>query len=71
MCRRSAGKLPFKIDDAVFLRLEAGVGAKLVSGIPEAFFRPGVAGVFCFGWGDHEAYADVVYIFIKPHNQNT
>ena len=35
----------------VFLGLEAGVGAELVGGIPEAFFQRGVVGVF-FGWGD-------------------
>ncbi len=35
----------------VFLGLEAGVGAELVRGIPEAFFQRGVVGVL-FGWGD-------------------
>jgi hypothetical protein len=30
----------------VFLGLEAGVGAELVGGIPEAFFERGVVGVF-------------------------
>lgn len=34
----------------VFLRLEAGVGAKLVGGIPEALFKAGVVCVF-LGWG--------------------
>ena len=35
----------------VFLGLEAGVGAELVGGIPEALFERGGGGVF-FGWGD-------------------
>lgn len=30
----------------VFLRLEAGVGAELVSGVPKAFFQGGSGGVF-------------------------
>jgi hypothetical protein len=35
----------------VFLGLEAGVGPKLVSGVPEAFFQRGVIVVF-FRWSD-------------------
>jgi hypothetical protein len=35
----------------VFLGLEAGVGAELVRGIPEAFLKRG-GGVVFFGWGD-------------------
>ena len=35
----------------VFLGLEAGVGAELVGGIPEALFQRVVGGVF-FRWGD-------------------
>ena len=35
----------------VFLRLEAGVGAELIGGVPEALFERGGGGVF-FGWGD-------------------
>jgi len=41
----------------VFLRLETGVGAELVRGIPEAFFERGVLGVF-FRWDDPDHEAD-------------
>jgi len=37
----------------VFLGLEAGVGAELVGGVPEAFLQRGVGGVL-FGGGDPE-----------------
>ena len=35
----------------VFLGIEAGVGAELVGGLPEAFSQRGVV-VVLFGWGD-------------------
>jgi hypothetical protein len=35
----------------VFLCLEAGIGAELIGGIPQALFQRGVV-VVLFGWGD-------------------
>ena len=35
----------------IFLRLQFGIGAQLVGGIPEAFFQRRIVSVF-FRWGD-------------------
>jgi len=54
----------------VFLRLETGVSAKLIRGIPKALLKRGGGGVF-FGWGD-PVYAAGIMLFqiVSAANQN-